>query len=727
MGQGENITKTQAAKAQLARQQQLLDMAGRVARFGGWFVDLESKQIEWSDEVAKIHAMPHGYSPKLDEGIAFYAPEYRDRIRELFTACVERGVPYDEELQIIDANGRHVWVRTLGEPVRDEHGRIVHAQGAFQDVTYRHEHEAELRASRDELAALLASRKTLINSLPAYIAMLDVEGTIIEVNDQWRCFGANNAYSGENFGLGMNYIRLCETASGESANEAPAVAAGLRAVLDGEQDSFRLEYPCHSPQEFRWFRVTANRLGPDSGDGTRHGAVVMHVDITEYKRATQQLERIAFEDLLTGLCTRNGFVQRLHLWIEKNGWPASGAVAVVDIVGLRDVNDTFGFEGGDRVLVEFSRRLQAPVGERTLAGRIGGDEFTVFVQPAAGETLETRMDRLLECLSASLELDGVEIKIAVRLGFTRMGAQLRPPEILLGEAKRALFQHRAMPLLPWVAYSSGLADEARERIELTREMHAALTADQFELHFHPQVDLASGSLVSSEALLRWNHPEKGLISPSLFIPIAEQSQLIGLIGDWVLRRACEHLREWRDAGLNPVRVSVNVSLVQFQMNDFADRVRALLKTFGVAPAALALEITESVFERESELLLNQLLTLHKMGVWLSLDDFGTGYSSLTYLQRYPFDEIKIDQSFVFRLLEDSFSRHVVETVVSLARALKAVAVAEGIESAAIGDELQAMGCRLGQGYFYSMPLEAEDFRWLLQQRSPLPLAARKAP
>ncbi|MDZ7829666.1 MAG: EAL domain-containing protein [Halofilum sp. (in: g-proteobacteria)] len=232
-----------------------------------------------------------------------------------------------------------------------------------------------------------------------------------------------------------------------------------------------------------------------------------------------------------------------------------------------------------------------------------------------------------------------------------------------------------------------------------------------------------GSLTSCEALLRWHHPERGLSPPGLFIPIAEQSQLIGPIGDWVLRRACRHLREWQDAGFDAVRVAVNVSPAQFQFGDFACKVRDALAEFGLAPSSLTLEITESVFERESDALLGQIRALHNLGVRLSLDDFGTGYSSLLYLQRYPFDEIKIDQGFVFRLLDDAYSRNIVETVMGLARALDAEVIAEGIESTEVRDVLLAMGCRHGQGYYYSMPLAAEDFRWLLERDSCLPVSA----
>jgi len=357
-----------------------------------------------------------------------------------------------------------------------------------------------------------------------------------------------------------------------------------------------------------------------------------------------------------------------------------------------------------------------------LAGRIGGDEFVLFLLLQGGEEPEQRLATLNETFKEPFNLESSNIEITVYAGYTHLQNKKRTVEDLLREAELALFRHRSQPDLPWVAYTNELDDEAHQRIRLTRELREALARNQFELHFQPKVDLKHGKLLSCETLLRWNHPERGLQSPAVFIPIAEQSQLIGPIGDWVLREACRWLRAWRDEGLEIVRVAVNVSLVQFQVGDWVAKVREALAEFDVEPAGLTLEITESVFERESELLLEQIRALSKMGVRLSLDDFGTGYSSLLYLQKYPFDEIKIDQGFVCRLLEDPYSRNIVGTVMSLAGALSAEVVAEGIETAEIRDELLKMGCRSGQGFFYSMPLAAEDFRWLLEKRSQLPLA-----
>lgn len=457
------------------------------------------------------------------------------------------------------------------------------------------------------------------------------------------------------------------------------------------------------------------------------GAIVNYVTIkqdTTTLRATENdLARSAFEDPLTGLSTRNGFSQALQGRLDQGGWQSEAIVMMVDIVGLRDINDAYGYDGGDRLLIEFSQRLSQLTSDPRLAGRIGGDECTLFLESDPDDAIEARLERIVEHLSRPFDLDGVAIDIAIRMGYTRMGHRIRPAERLLREAERALFRHRAESTLPWIAYTDRLEQQTRARIDLTRELRTALQDNQFELHFQPKLDLASGHLVSAEALLRWNHPERGLISPGVFIPIAEQSQLIGPIGEWAIRRACEHLRAWQDEGLDLVRVAVNVSLVQFRTGHFPDTVRRILEESGTAPEQLSLEITESVFAQESASLLRQMRELRDMNVRLSLDDFGTGYSSLLYLQQYPFDEIKIDQGFVTHLMSDRFSRNIVEAVKMLAHALDAEIMAEGIESDSVRRELLMMGIHFGQGFYYSYPLEAEDFRWLLERGSRLPLTA----
>lgn len=836
------------AERQLEANTRLIALAGRLGRIGGWSIDLRSQRLQWSDMVAEIHGLPKGNQPKMEEAIAFYVPEHRERIRQLFEACAQHGVAYDAELQIINTQGQPVWVRTTGEPVYDDAHHIIGVHGAlqdmsaqkaaeleakatserlratlesitdafyilnrdwrftylnreaarllrraptallgeviwscfpefkgsplednlrdamviqssvnfelyartlrswfdirvypnaeglsvyFQDVTERHlmirqlqTQKGELRRSRDQLIELVETRKALIDSLPANIALLDASATIIDINDQWRRFGEQNGFEGERFGLGTNYLELCDRTEGDRNQEAAPVSAGLRAVLNGDQESFALEYPCHSPDERRWFRVAITRLqreGSTAAEARADGAVVMHVDITERKLAELELHRASRHDRMTGLLTRRSFVEAIDERLRSS--TMQGAVlAMLDVRDLRSINDSHGFEAGDRVLCEIARWLEQRAAADGLVARIAGDQFSILLAADAGLSAARRISALKTLkLNAPVTEDDSELEMLIDIGYTCVEETTTSAEALMHQAELALFQQQRLYSEPQpIAYNLALDQRVHQRLEITRDLRIGLAEQQFELHYQPKVRLTDGALVSAEALIRWNHPRRGLLPPGAFIPIAEQSQLIARIGRWAIEQACKQLRDWREAGLDLVSVAVNVSMIQFRSKRFIDEVRGALERFEIAPGSLALEITESVFESASDGLLATLNALRADGLKLSLDDFGTGYSSLAYLQRYPFDEIKVDRAFVSRVLEDRYSRTILASVKGIADALGATLVAEGIETEAIRAALLDLGYEYGQGYLFSMPLETEDFRWLLTERDQRP-------
>ncbi|NOG32499.1 EAL domain-containing protein [Halomonas sp. TBZ9] len=605
----------------------------------------------------------------------YYIPEHRERMMQKFTACAEQGIPYDEELQIVAADGQRRWVRSVGQPLYDNRKRIIGVSGACQDVTQRRERERELR----KLAYITEQS-------PAPITVTDLKGKMEYVN---AAFEKLSGYSrDELLGKTSAYIQSGNTPDATYKSLWQAISTGQ--VWTGEIQNRRKDGSLY------WEHELISPLKDDLGQVANFVAIKQ--DITAVKEAQQELRRLAFEDALTGLYSRGGFTQVLETRLEKEGWLADGIVATIDIVGLRDINDAYGHNAGDQLLKEFGRRLTQRADETRLTGRIGGDEFIVFLSPDCTRTEEERLEQLLNELTQPMALEGTQIEISIRLGYTPLNQPERSIQSLLREAERALSHHRTKLSEPWVAYDGKLQEDSRLRIQLTRELHQALKDDQFELHYQPKVDLETGHLIACEALLRWHHPELGLISPGVFIPIAEQSQLIAPIGAWVLRNACQQLQAWRASGLQPVSVAVNISLIQFQTGSLPHQVKRILDETGASPNELVLELTESVFSDATTSLLDQMHALREMGLRLSLDDFGTGYSSLLYLQQYPVDEIKIDQGFVFQLRQDSFSRQLVKAVLMIAESLQADVLAEGIETADIGETLRAMGCRFGQGY-----------------------------
>ncbi|MDZ7854310.1 MAG: EAL domain-containing protein [Halomonas sp.] len=579
----------------------------------------------------------------------------------------------------------------------------------------------------ETLSGALATRRALIDALPAHIALLDGDGKILDVNDQWRHFGTNNDSRDTTFGVGSNYLSVCRAANGDCAEEALEAAEGLKAVLAGHQASFALEYPCHSPDQPRWFRMMASRLMPGQEAQGFLGAVVMHVDITERKLAERELKRLAYRDPLTGLANRLGFMEAFSRHIAQHGWNPAALIVLLDIREMRNLNDAYGYDTGDHLLIELARRLENGLGKDILIGRISGDQFILFLPDDGSSHPRERLDHLDDLFHTPLQVKDFIIEIAARGGYTLLGDNERGAEILLHEVEIALHETRLRDNGEFYRYNREMDRLAQRRIDLTRDLRQALEDDQFELHYQPKVNLATGEVIGCEALIRWNHPQRGMQMPGQFIGVAEQSQLIGPIGDWVLLQACRHLREWQEAGLDLVQVSVNVSVDQFRLGDFTEKVREALETHDIDPSSLTLEITESVFSEESVQLRQQINDLHALGVRLSMDDFGTGYSSLLYLQQYPFDEIKIDMGFVRKILDEPLNRNIVSMILGISQVLGADTVAEGVETPAVRDALLELGCRIGQGYYYSMPLEVEDFRWLLEKQSRLPLELRPSP
>ncbi|WP_440995974.1 EAL domain-containing protein [Arhodomonas sp. SL1] len=676
--------------------------------------------------VNSAYAAMYGVSPAAMEGrpVAEVLGEryFRDEVRPRLQRCFA-GEPQRYETERVHPvlGRRRLLVRYF--PMIGESPRLVGA--VMTDVTeeYRirerlERHEAELQRSGEELARALDNRQALINALPAHIAVLDSAGNILDVNEQWRHFGSDNGATDPHSSVGANYLRVCRDARGPCAEEADTVAEGLSAVLAGQQPRFFLEYPCHAPDTPRWFRMMATGLAADGGEA---GVVVMHVDITERKLAEQQRIRLAYEDRLTGLYHRNGFLEALEERFAASDWDAAGMVVVLDLIGQHDINETHGYEVGDRLLAEVGRRLQACAGEGAVVARIGGDEFALYLPGVRPPAARQRRRALSAVFAEPMVVDALPVEVNTRFGYTLLAGRRREARWLLREAELAMFEARKEDVRQWALYSRATEARTGERIRLTGELRQALERDELELHFQPQVDLYSGRMVACEALVRWNHPQEGLVPPARFIPVAEQSQLIIPLGDWVFAEACRQLRAWRDEGLEIVRVSVNASVAQLRQVGFPRQVSELLERTGLEPDALTLEVTESVFEHHWGGLRRTLLALHDAGIRLALDDFGTGYSSLLYLQRYPFDEIKVDQAFVRGMERDALSRRIVASVLELATALGADTVAEGIEQHSTAAALLAEGCSIGQGYLYSPPLAAEDFRWLLRERSALPL------
>ncbi len=610
------------------------------------------------------------------------------------------------------------------EPLDLDHEARVFAEAMAHQLSLAFQREgllSDIHTANLDLDEALTASRTLINSLPANIAVLDHEGTVVDVNERWRAYGAANGSRDPSYGIGSNYLAICEVAAKDEP-EIMAIRNGIHEVLTEDADSFSVEYPCPGSAGARWYRLVTNATRNPGPEGV--GAVVMHLDVTEEREARDRLAKMAFTDSLTGLANRNGFIREIDTFIQSNGWPENGVVLLMDIDGFQSVNDAHGFAGGDAVLQSIASRLRDHLSADAILSRADGDTFAAFIlldQPRDGHP-DAMIARVEEAVSATPYLvEGAPLALSFHIGITHLASDERQATDLLREAELALYSIAKDPVIHDAYYTSDLDQRTRERTQLTKELRTALENDEFQLHYQPKVDLTTDSLTAAEALIRWNHPQRGLLAPGTFIAAAEQSGLITPIGTWVLNEACAALRRWQDEGLDIVRIAVNVSVEQFRTGTLVTEVRNAIERHGISPASLTLEVTESVFVTEVSVLRSQLDELHDLGIHLALDDFGKGYSSLSYLKNFHFDALKIDYAFIKDMLTDDYSHTVVQTSIQLATSLGAEAIAEGIETLAQRDELIALRCPQGQGFYFSIPLQEEDFRWLLQEHTTLPI------
>jgi diguanylate cyclase (GGDEF)-like protein len=444
------------------------------------------------------------------------------------------------------------------------------------------------------------------------------------------------------------------------------------------------------------------------------GWVTTHEDITDRKQSEDRIAYLAHYDALTGLPNRVLFQEQLEQ--ELNRVRRSGQIALlyIDIDEFKSVNDSLGHPIGDELLKQVASRLKSCIRETDLIARLGGDEFAI-VQTAIENPSDVTdlVTRIYEVIRASFDCLGHRLVTDASIGIALAPQDASESDQLLKNADLALYGAKADGRRTYRFFEQSMDVRAKARLTMERDLRQAMLDGGFELHYQPVVDLGSHEVTGCEALLRWRHPERGMVSPAEFIPVAEDTGLIGRLGEWVLTTACTEAAGWPDH----VRIAVNVSPVQFKSPGFALKVASALSTAALKANRLELEITEAVLIRDDEAALTILQQLRALGVRIALDDFGTGYSSLSYLQRFPFDKIKIDRCFVTGLTDADSSSSIVRAVVNIAAERHMTTTAEGVETEQQRELLRALGCTEMQGYLFSRPRPVMEIRALLSQPS----------
>jgi diguanylate cyclase (GGDEF)-like protein len=431
--------------------------------------------------------------------------------------------------------------------------------------------------------------------------------------------------------------------------------------------------------------------------------------------ANRQLRHLATHDALTGLPNRVLLDDRLAQAVaHANRDTQPFALLVLDLDRFKHINDSLGHRAGDVVLDEVSRRLSSVVRDIDTVARTGGDEFIVVINPSnAPEDALAIAHRARDTLRAPMRVSGVELHVTCSVGIAYYPTDANSEDSLIARADAAMYCAKQRGRNNVQCFAQGMDAVTVERVSLESDLHAALEAGQFELHYQPKPDTESGDVYSAEALIRWRHPQRGLIVPDQFIPLAEECGLINEIGAWVLREACRQCAEWQRSGLPALRVAVNVAATQFRRGDLLDVIRGALGSAGLEARFLEIELTESAVMTNPEESAAILEQLSRMGVLVSVDDFGTGYSSINYLRRFPIDKLKIDRSFV-RDLDCEVDASIVQAIISLAHSLRLKVVAEGVETPEQLKFLRSLGCDQYQGFHFSPPLPANQFAEFLR-------------
>ncbi len=443
----------------------------------------------------------------------------------------------------------------------------------------------------------------------------------------------------------------------------------------------------------------------------------LHHDLEERKRVEQSIRHMAHHDALTGLPNRALFRDRLtHAMAQADRYHQKLAVMFLDLDRFKAINDTLGHNVGDQLLKIAAERLRSCVRDSDTVARLGGDEFTVVVEDIIeDQDAASVAQKILDTLSQPFNLYGHEVFISVSVGVTLYPNDDENADNLLRNADSAMYRAKEFGRNNFQFYVADMNVKARERLMLESALRRALDRGEFMLYYQPRVDLLSGKVIGAEALLRWRHPDLGLVPPSEFIPILDETGMIIPVGDWALREACRQNRAWQDSGLPPIRVAVNLSVRQFIQKDLADTVIRALAAVGLAAEHLELEITEDLFLEHNETNIVTLSRLKKMGIHISIDDFGTGYSSLSYLKRLPIDTLKIDQSFVRDIGTDPDNKAIASAIIAMAASLRLNVLAEGVETDEQLAFLRAQGCNEIQGFSFSHPLPADEFAQLLRE------------
>jgi len=660
---------------------------------GTWESDLINNRQKWSENCARLLGVPVPENPTWEDFLAIVHPEDRQRVIDATTMHIERGTTYDVEYRAIASNGSVHWMRSKGQADYNEEGTPIKMRGIVQDISERKRAEADLRIA----AIAFESQEGVL--------ITDASGFILRVN---RAFTNISGYTADEL-VGNTPDILNPRLHAATIYAAILGSINKTGAWEGEIRNRRKdgsEYPVH-------IIVTAVK----DSHGIISNYVATMTDISLRKEAEEKIEQLAFYDPLTKLPNRRLLMDRLHQALATGARTLKhGALLFIDLDNFKTLNDTHGHDMGDLLLQQVASRLLGCVRDGDTVSRLGGDEFVIMLENLHEDTkiavAETEIvgEKILSTLNKPYQLAEHNYLSTPSIGIALFNGNANSVDELLKRADIAMYESKMAGRNTLRFFDPNMQSIINARALLDESMRKAIEESQFILQYQPQVD-SNNQLLGVEALVRWQHPEKGLVPPVEFIALAEETGLIVQLGHWVLETACRQLATWaNNPKTSQLTMSVNVSVRQIHQQDFVDQVLGILALTGANPHRLKLELTESVLLNDIETTIAKMALLKAKGISFSLDDFGIGYSSLSYLKRLPLDEVKIDKSFVDDVLLDADDAAIARTIVALAQSMNLAVIAEGVETKEQRDFLEKNGCVVYQGYLFGKPGAVDELQ-----------------
>jgi diguanylate cyclase (GGDEF)-like protein/PAS domain S-box-containing protein len=668
--------------------------AQRIARLGNWEWDIQTNHFYWSGEIYESFGIRWEASAATYQAFARSThPEDREHIRIAFESAIAGEAPLDIEHRIIGPDGQTRFVHQRGEVSVDDSRRVVRLTGTTQDISERVQADEKLRLAANALE----------NSAES-VMISDASGQIVSVN---KAFTTMTGYSLDQVvGESPEFLRSDEHDAAFYAQLWDTVqkTGHWQGEIWGKRSNGEI-YPQG---------ISISQVKDKVGRSSHY--VSVSSDISKYKQYEARLAFLAHHDALTDLPNRFAFETHLREVLSRARRDGNVvALMFIDLDQFKIINDSLGHVVGDMLLKAAAQRLTGCVRQTDLVARLGGDEFVVVLNGVkSSQEVAKVADKLISVLAQPFLVGGHELSISGSIGVSRYPQDGAEADVLLKNADAAMYRAKELGRNNYQFFCVDMSVDVVKQLAMTNSLRLALNQKQFVLHYQPRIDLDSRRITGVEALIRWQHPKRGLVAPAHFIPLAEEIGLIGPLGEWVLRTACKQAKVWHESGLPQVRMAVNLSARQFRQPDFARQIASILAETGLDAGLLELEITESMVMQDLEKTKAILWELKDLRIAIAIDDFGTGHSSLAYLKRFPVDYLKIDRSFVRDLPGDLEDAAITKAIIALGKSLKLRVIAEGVETRSQQSFLELHGCDEGQGYLISRPLAASDMEVFLR-------------